>query len=680
MKKGLYFVFVLVLLFALVGCNKTDDGTKTTDKDETQDNEYQSEWETYINQTIPNEITENIELDDTFTFSDGNIGLVNMSTNSSPSLTSAGKYKGKPIDQAATLTCYALVEGLDEPLIYDKEVVVKGYMSVEEYISKVNEYVIPSNIYKDTPLPQIEDVVFADKEIQGTIEYTSDDESLLGSDGAYYNTSDKDISVIMNYTIEIEDLTIEGSKVMSVMAKDDDTKLIAAKEWLNSWYNENGILKGDTTFPETDDQGIVSISWTSNDHEIIDDEGVFYQYDTDQAFSMNAIISLNGTVSDTFEYTFITIPEKDALEYILDRMYQTTYQQALTDTAFGDLEDFGLLNFFAQDIAESSLIIRENTDGSYVYGDSDANASTLQTNLQYAIAPHEFAKRTGIIMDKEFIVMHDTGSLIDADGWATHMLTSDRDASWHFTVSDTVTYQHIPLDEVAWHAGCGAGASTIYKLSNTGIKYTKETPEITINKEDGYYYINGQKSIILAPIFEGTIYTDITPAGIYTEIGSDGNYWMNSTYYNDTYKLVSNYGGNTNGIGLETCINAGVKYTEVMRTSANLVAHLLSMYGLSIHRVLQHRNFSGKVCPQTMIRMNTYDDFLEMIETQYFLIKHFPGLDISYESANSDLLDNKGYLLSYVTEDTDVTYTVTAKYNEQTVTKTYTTTILAKQD
>ncbi|MFA6662350.1 MAG: hypothetical protein WCS56_04895, partial [Bacilli bacterium] len=290
MKKGLYFVFVLVLLFALVGCNKTDDGTKTTDKDETQDNEYQSEWETYINQTIPNEITENIELDDTFTFFDGNIGLVNMSTNSSPSLTSAGKYKGKPIDQAATLTCYALVEGLDEPLIYDKEVVVKGYMSVEEYISKVNEYVIPSNIYKDTPLPQIEDVVFADKEIQGTIEYTSDDESLLGSDGAYYNTSDKDISVIMNYTIEIEDLTIEGSKVMSVMAKDDDTKLIAAKEWLNSWYNENGILKGDTTFPETDDQGIVSISWTSNDHEIIDDEGVFYQYDTDQAFSMNAII------------------------------------------------------------------------------------------------------------------------------------------------------------------------------------------------------------------------------------------------------------------------------------------------------------------------------------------------------------------------------------------------------
>ena len=184
----------------------------------------------------------------------------------------------------------------------------------------------------------------------------------------------------------------------------------------------------------------------------------------------------------------------------------------------------------------------------------------------------------------------------------------------------------------------------------------------------------------MAPQYNGAYVTNITTAWLYTEMGENGNYYINNYYYNKTYGVISNGGGNRNSIGIETCILDGVRYSNVMRTTANLVAHLLNVYVLGLNRVLQHRNFSGKTCPMSMIKskdnsMFTWNSFMSLVESEYFIVKNCPSIKIEYVSNNPDILDNNGNILKYVESDTEVSYTVKATFDGKTVEKTYTTTI-----
>ena len=92
-------------------------------------------------------------------------------------------------------------------------------------------------------------------------------------------------------------------------------------------------------------------------------------------------------------------------------------------------------------------------------------------------------KKTGTYL----ITVHDTGSTMSAAEWNRLETTNDeRQTSWNFTVGDTDIYQHVPLDEVAWHAGDG---STRFGLNDTGVKYQGPDPIITVGA-DHYLYIN----------------------------------------------------------------------------------------------------------------------------------------------------------------------------------------------
>ena len=67
-------------------------------------------------------------------------------------------------------------------------------------------------------------------------------------------------------------------------------------------------------------------------------------------------------------------------------------------------------------------------------------------------------QRPGYAMDAQYLTVHNTANGdkgADAQMHARYLLngTGDRYVSWHFTVDDTVIYQHLPLDESGWHAG-----------------------------------------------------------------------------------------------------------------------------------------------------------------------------------------------------------------------------------
>jgi len=74
--------------------------------------------------------------------------------------------------------------------------------------------------------------------------------------------------------------------------------------------------------------------------------------------------------------------------------------------------------------------------------------------------------RPGRKLTPEYITIHDTGnnkSGANARAHASYLKGADAanaQVSWHFTVDDKEAVQHLPLDEIGWHAGDSVGNHT----------------------------------------------------------------------------------------------------------------------------------------------------------------------------------------------------------------------------
>lgn len=56
----------------------------------------------------------------------------------------------------------------------------------------------------------------------------------------------------------------------------------------------------------------------------------------------------------------------------------------------------------------------------------------------------------------EYITIHETGNYAkgaDASAHASYLRTTNEKVSWHFTVDENCAYQHLPMEECAYHAG-----------------------------------------------------------------------------------------------------------------------------------------------------------------------------------------------------------------------------------
>lgn len=68
------------------------------------------------------------------------------------------------------------------------------------------------------------------------------------------------------------------------------------------------------------------------------------------------------------------------------------------------------------------------------------------------------------------------------------------------------------------------------------------------------------------------------------------------------------------GIGIELCVNEGNDFEKTMENAAALCAALMRAYDLRIEDVRQHHDFSGKDCPNRILRDDRTEEFLKMVE------------------------------------------------------------------
>ena len=273
----------------------------------------------------------------------------------------------------------------------------------------------------------------------------------------------------------------------------------------------------------------------------------------------------------------------------------------------------------------------------------------------------------------EYICIHDTANGAPRanakmhNRWITSMATDPNNTntvSWHLVVGDDEIYQNLPFDEVGHHAGDGLRVKLEFK--DSGVKAENGKPKFSISS-DGYYMINGKKSLIQCPLDDDGLIPDDSKLpynGIAYKINDSGNYLLGNTWWSKTYKRIGNSGGNLNSIGIETCVNTGVNYTIVMRNTAKVVGMLLIKYNLSIDRVKQHNDFSGKNCPMAMRESGRWEEFISLVEIEKYYQENFKDCELKFISLSPEYLDEFGNIIKYE-QGKEISYKVVLKHGKE---------------
>jgi len=96
--------------------------------------------------------------------------------------------------------------------------------------------------------------------------------------------------------------------------------------------------------------------------------------------------------------------------------------------------------------------------------------------------------------------------------------------------------------------------------------------------------------------------------------------------------------GNSNGIGIEMCINEDGDYEGALRNYAKLVAHLLIKHNLTINNIKQHYDFSQKNCPAYLRNDQRWFDFIDMVQKEYILQRYFSNAVFTWTVDRMDIL------------------------------------------
>lgn len=282
-----------------------------------------------------------------------------------------------------------------------------------------------------------------------------------------------------------------------------------------------------------------------------------------------------------------------------------------------------------------------------------------------------------------YICIHDTGNMrAGATAKANAEYFQTAETSIHFVTGNDGVYAGVGLTQRAGHAG--DGTDRYYALEETGVKVSEGTPVITMI--NGNFAINGVETTCRpytdhAGTEKTTVnYTtkDITYSGIRC-VAKDGYYYLGKTYFNDTYKVIANFGGNAASIGIESAVNEGSDYYFTMQRTAKLVAKLLDECHLTIDDVKMHNFFSGKNCAQVMKNNNRskldyrqdgwkyeetlWGEFLELVQIEAKMYEYSKNYSFQFESYNTQLLDNTGRVLKNNPTQTEVKYKVTITNN-----------------
>ncbi|MBQ3253395.1 MAG: N-acetylmuramoyl-L-alanine amidase, partial [Acholeplasmatales bacterium] len=375
-------------------------------------------------------ISENVEfipnyLDTSITFK--------YSTSNKNLLTNEGIYTAPILDEEIELTVEFYIS--DEEYAAFIPVIIKGWGTMHDVVEKYLDDVVPEQTKKNIKLPLN---YYGDNTI---IKWYENDVELVDGSFEFEKTTGKNYNKVIKAVIEIDGVKKSKEYTIRCMMLDTQEKVDTIFEEYNTYYDELEI-DGDIDLPTYDENYGATIYWRTYNADILDVDGSFNKPFKDTVVKMMVIITA-GEFEKLGFISFKTVGENltsklEKVESVLNRIHkeeiatqkyylygwESGYEKVLT-------KNIGYLPFLLE---ETKVIVDVIPNG---------------TNLK----PDRKRRST------DYITLHNTGMAHEsatAKGLNEYIHTTDRQASWHFSVDDYEAYQEVPLDEVAWHAGDGS--------------------------------------------------------------------------------------------------------------------------------------------------------------------------------------------------------------------------------
>lgn len=501
-------------------------------------------------------------------------------------LTSEGKYIAPILDYKTEILFIFNVDGKEYELYVP--VVFKGSGNIFDAVEAEINKIIPDVFTTSITLPTY---------IYGydcQIEWKSYDENIITSTGIITKDLKNEQMTFLDYWIISNGEKRHYSKIVTVEAMNPTEKINLTIKWLDDKFKKIDIVEGNITLDKKCELYDTWIQWESWNPTVISKYGVYKMPFNDEEVILEATISV-GVKSTKYRYNLKAKGENneeiwEKIESFLGKInvkeiknqkfylygHEEGYQRVPT-------QNIGYLPFYDEN--EMEIIVDLLPD------DSPLKPNTLRKATKY-------------------VVIHNTGMAhptATAKGLNDYIHSTTRVASWHFSIDDKETYQHLGLDEVGWHAG--DGSRTYLETWSGGIG-----------------------------------------------------------------------GGNQNGIGIESCVYAGVDFNKVMRRLAKLTAMLLIKYDLDMQCIKQHYNFDSKDCPQVLRQSDRWNELLDLIRLEYFAQTELQGVTFEWESLNPEIMDNEGTVINHPNEETEISYKVRVTYNEETREYIYKSTLLKLEE
>ena len=133
--------------------------------------------------------------------------------------------------------------------------------------------------------------------------------------------------------------------------------------------------------------------------------------------------------------------------------------------------------------------------------------------------------------------------------------------------------------------------------------------------------------------------------------------------------------GNNYGIGIESCVYQGVDFNQVLRRLAKLTAQLLIDFNLGFSDIKQHYDFSGKNCPQVIREAHRWDEFIDLVQIEYFAMTNLSDVSFVWKSLTPTILDDEGKVIHHPGRVVQVSYQVSVTYHNETRVFTFESTL-----
>lgn len=343
------------------------------------------------------------------------------------------------VDETCELTCTASYNGEEKSKTI--EFTVLGYAIYDVYNQFMKQFK-GNQIFNDmTDMETSYDMYGG-----ATVRLESHDKDIFSDNGkltkSFYDTK---VKVTLHITIKDPSFKKDIDVTLTAKAMDSNERQALISSWIDKNMSPDGYVYKTTVFPTRVDDYEVDLTWLNVN-----------------GGALNIEFSIDNPILGDSLGVLVKVNCKDGTVYKIEKTFKVAVSK-ITDP-------WEKIDLFVNTISQSDvkafsyhLISWTGYSAGYVPFVTDDELPIIVDILNYT----DGKNRTGITKTStEYIVVHDTGSPSKGANATMHNnyiknlnYSTDPDkrvVSWHFTIDDTLCYQHLPLDEVAWHAGDGS--------------------------------------------------------------------------------------------------------------------------------------------------------------------------------------------------------------------------------